>query len=178
MRKTILTALFGALALVLAASAVHASEKSISIEYAGTGYDTTVDNGGDGWPVNLSTAEAKGSFGARRLEISTEFYAHPMDCADGYAVEMALIYSASVVTFSANDQLFAFSDSGWMCVHPATGHYYGEAYGVYGGGTGRFEGASGEWMTAFQGYNLEPPGLIPVGFRSINGTVSGTVILP
>jgi hypothetical protein len=49
---------------------------------------------------------------------------------------------------------------------------------VYGGGTGRFEGASGEWISTFEGNNLEPAGLEPVGFRTVVGTVKGTMVLP
>jgi hypothetical protein len=79
-----------------------------------------------------------------------------------------------VYTFADQSQLFGLSQNGWLCVSSATGAYYGEVYGVYNGGTGRFEGATGEWATEFDGFILHPP----IGFRSIRGTADGTLVTP
>ncbi|MCU0989929.1 MAG: hypothetical protein MUE63_10175 [Xanthomonadales bacterium] len=178
MKKQFLLLLAGALTLMLYVPAGQAGTEPIAVNFAGSNYDTAVDNLDDGLPLSLSYTQAKGSFGAKQLDISAEFYPSDVDCQTGYSIEVGMLYSASVTTFADHSQIFGFSDSGWMCVHPTTGHYYGEVYGVYGGGTGRFEGASGEWVTTFEGYNLEPPGLEPVGFRTIVGTVNGTIALP
>jgi hypothetical protein len=178
MKKQFLFVLAGALALMLYVPASQAGTVSVASTYAGSGYDTAVDNFDDGLPVSLSFTQAKGSFGAQRLDISAEFYPSDVDCRTGYSIEGGLVYSASVTTYADHSQNFGFSDSGWICVHPETGHYYGEVYGVYGGGTGRFEGASGEWISTFEGNNLEPAGLEPVGFRTVVGTVKGTMVLP
>jgi hypothetical protein len=184
--KTVLKGALVALALSLASTGA-AWAAPIHVTWTGSGWDTHVDNLEDGWPVNLISAMATGSFGAKRAEIATEFYvADPEDfditCKPGYDMFFGIVLSTSVVTFEAHDQLFAFSNSGWMCLSTAmelNGHFYGEAYGVYGGGTGRFNGATGEWMTTFEGNNLEMPeavsGLIPVGFRAISGEIKGHV---
>jgi hypothetical protein len=161
MKKQFLYPLAGALMLGLIVPVGAACGEPISLKYAGTGYDTSVDNFLDGLPVNISLAEAKGSFGAKRVEISAEFDPINLDdhpgCADGYDIAVGLLYSASVATFSDQSQLFGFSDQGWMCANSQNGHYYGEVYGVYGGGTKRFADASGTWMSAFEGNDLEPP---------------------
>jgi len=151
---------------------------SLFMTYTGTGYDTTVDNLNDDNPVSLSLADAKGSFGAVRSEITAEFFYSDVDCESGYDVGAELLFSASVTTFEKRDQLWGFSQQGWMCFNMSTGHYYGHVDGTYGGGTGRFEGASGEWSTDFDGQSLEPPTLNRIGFRTISGVTHGNVVFP
>ena len=184
--KTVLQGATVALALSLA-SAGAAWAAPIHLTWTGTGWDTHVDNLDDNLPINMISAMATGSFGAKRVEVSTEFYpADPDDfgvtCLPGYDMFVGILLSTSAVTFQDHDQLFAFSDQGWMClsVDPEMkGHFYGVAYGIYGGGTGRFTGATGEWETTFDGYNLHLPeavtGLAHAGFRSISGEINGHV---
>ncbi len=153
----------------------------VNLKYTGTGWETTVDNFDDGYPVTISTAEAKGSLGASRVEITGEWM--PWDVPEvvcgGEELEFKLVFSASVATFTNFSQLFAFSDVGWMCVDEDTGHYYGMVYGIYQGGAGKFVGATGEWVSDFDGFFLEPP-TIPavIGFRTITGNVKGYFELP
>lgn len=167
-----------AIFVLISAMASEAWAAPISVTFAGTGYDTSVDNLGDGLPINISLGDAKGSFGASRVDISAEFFPLDVECESGYEFEVGLLYAASAITFENQSQLFGFSNQGWMCINMSNGHYYGQAIGVYGGGTGRFEGATGEWVTDFDGFRLEPPGLSPVGFRSISGVTKGNVELP
>ena len=153
----------------------------VNLRYTGTGWDTTIDNFDDGYPVTISTADAKGSLGASGVEITGEWM--PWDVAEvtceGEEVEFKLVFSASVATFENHSQLYAFSDVGWMCVDQDTGHYYGMVFGVYQGGAGKFVGATGEWVTDFDGFFLEPPTLPAViGFRTITGNVKGYFELP
>ncbi len=151
----------------------------ISLRYTGTGWDTTVDNFDDGFPVTISIADAKGSHGASKVEITGEWMVgdfEGVDCED--YDEFVLVFSASVATFVNQSQLFAFSDLGWMCLNTVSGHYYGKVFGIYNGGSGRFEGATGQWMTDYSGFFLEPPTLKTIGFRSITGSVKGNVDLP
>ena len=168
----------GALTLMLCVPASQADTESITVTFAGTGYDTTVDNFDDGLPLGLVSAHAKGSFGAKQVDISSEFLEADVDCQAGYLIELGLVYSAWVITYADNSQTFGYCPSGWACVNPTTGHYYGEVEGVFLGGTGRFEGVSGELISRYDGYNLEPPGLEPVGFRTMTGKTTGTIELP
>jgi hypothetical protein len=168
--------------LVLLFSTVSlAWAEQVHLKYTGTGWDTTVDNFDDGYPVTMSIGEAKGSPGASRVEITGEWM--PWDIAEvtceGDEVEFKLVFSASVGTFQNRGQLFGFSDFGWMCVDQVTGHYYGIVWGIYQGGAGKFAGATGEWVSDFDGYFLEPPTLPAViGFRSMTGNVKGHFELP
>jgi len=162
------------IALSCVAMAGTAWAEHILIQFAGTGFDTSVENGGNGPPIDMSIAEARGSFGAKRAEISVEFDYAAIDCPDGH-IGLSIAYSSSVVTYGDQSQTYGFSNSGWMCLSLQTGHYFGEAYGVFIGGTGRFAGATGDWVSSFQGDNLEPPNINNIGFRSITGTIKGTV---
>ena len=182
--KTVLQGASVALALMLASTGA-AWAAPMHIQWSGSGWDTSLDNFDDGYPVNITVAEARGSFGVSRIEVSCEFSADDLgdiegvECAEGYGTLLGVLYSAHVSTFENLDQLYGASNEGWMCVNMTTGHYYGEIHGGYAGGTGRFAQAEGWWSTTFEGQNLELPeavtGLEPVGFRSISGKMHGEV---
>ena len=182
--KSVLQGATVACGLALAAAS-PAWAAPIHVEWSGSGWDTHIDNFSDGYPVNITVADANGSFGVTRIEISCEFTAYdPQDvegveCEEGYDVLLGVLYSAHVGTYANLDQLYGASNEGWMCVNMTTGHYYGDIHGGFAGGTGRFLGASGWWQTTFEGQNLELPesvtGLEPVGFRSITGKMKGEV---
>lgn len=181
--KTVLQGATVALALSLAFTGA-AWAKDVKFTWAGTGWDTHIDNLDDGMGVNISIAEVNGPYGAKRLEISCEFSPPGGDdtegvvCDEGYDMLVGVLYSANALTFENLDMLYGASDTGWMCMNTEVGHYYGEVYGQYIGGTGRFEQATGEWTTSFAGQRLEPITLEPVGFRSIYGEVEGYVEFP
>lgn len=170
--------------LVLAAAG-QAWAAPMHVQWSGSGWDTHIDNLDDELPVNITIAEATGSFGVTRIEVSCEFTPYDLadiedvECEDGYDLLLGVVYSAHVSTFKNLDQLYGVATDGWMCLSRTTGHYYGEIYGGYAGGTGRFLGAEGWWETTFEGQNLEGPedvtGLQPVGFRSISGKMHGQV---
>lgn len=181
--KTVLQGATVALGLFLASSGV-AWDKDVKFSWAGTGWDTHVDNAPAGLGINLSIADVQGPFGAKRLVVSCEFSPPGGDdtegvvCDDGYDMLLGVLYSAHTMTFENLDLLYANADTGWMCLSTTTGHYYGEIHGDYIGGTGRFLGATGEWMTSFEGQRLEPPFLNDVGFRSIHGVSTGYIQFP
>ena len=181
--KTVLKSALVAFALSLAMTGA-ASAKDVKFSWAGTGWDTTIDNLGDELYLNLSIAEVSGPFGAKRIAVSCEFSppgspdTDDVVCDDGYDMLLGVLYSAHTMTFERLDQLYATSDEGWMCLNMDTGHYYGEVNGDYIGGTGRFLGATGEWTTTFAGQRLEPVTLESVGFRSIYGESTGYIDFP
>lgn len=147
---------------------------NIKVSYAGIGYKTTFDTNGDGFPVDLSLTDSQGTLGAAKLAITTEWFIDPHECPDGFDVPFVLVNTATAYTFADQSQLFGFSQDGWLCANSTTGVYYGEEHGVYNGGTGRFEGATGEWTTKFEGATLDPS----IDFRSIRGTAEGTLVMP
>jgi hypothetical protein len=159
---------------LLAAPVASAGEKVINSRYAGVGYDTAVDTNGDGLRVGITHADWQGTFGQAQLAITTEWFVFPRACRDGYDVPLALVNSAAIATFADQSQLFAFSQNGWLCLSSSTGAYYGEVYGIYNGGTGRFTDATGTYTTKFEGQGLDPT----IGFRSIRATVEGRLTNP
>jgi hypothetical protein len=169
-----LAATLVACAGLLAAPVASAGEKVINSRYAGVGYDTAVDTNGDGLRVGITHADWQGTFGQAQLAITTEWFVFPRACRDGYDVPLALVNSAAIATFADQSQLFAFSQNGWLCLSSSTGAYYGEVYGIYNGGTGRFTDATGTYTTKFEGQGLDPT----IGFRSIRATVEGRLTNP
>ncbi|KPK52329.1 MAG: hypothetical protein AMS22_09385 [Thiotrichales bacterium SG8_50] len=168
--------LIAAVALLLTplmAATSYAREVPVKISYTGSIVPIPVDVDDDEAVATVVDAQSKGSFGASMSHIVTEWTPTGL-CDDGY-VQFALIHSAVVVTFSNGDQLFgAGAGNGWMCLDldPAgDGFFYGEAYGDFTDGTGRFEGASGSFSSPFTGNNLTftefgyPFGPIQGGFQ-------------
>lgn len=165
---------FIACAAALAAGAAVAGEQSLRISFAGTGFDTAVDTNYDMFPVQLSHAAMKGSFGAADLVITTEWEPGSVVCPAGYDLPLTLVNSALVITSPDQSQVFGFSEDAYMCVNTTNGLYLGEMSGIYNGGTGRYEGAGGEWKVTFTGATLDPP----IGFRSVLGEGMGRLVLP
>jgi hypothetical protein len=149
-----------------------AGETPISLRYAGTGWDSHA--GGcnpDGNKVSLTTGTAQGTFGNSTITITTEWrIENAVTCSVGFPLKYSLVNSAVVLTFPDQSQLFGISQTGWICV-TAAGQYFGEVSGAYVGGTGRFQSATGDYVSKFDGQYLEQN----VDFRSIRGTVEGTV---
>lgn len=178
-RTRLATFMAGALACaaVLFAPVASAGDRNVSLRFAGTGQDLGLEATPGGTLSQVTTAAVQGTFGNSELVIRTEWSDYiiaPPDCAAGFGVKVTLINSALVITAADQSQVFGFSTNGWMCVNTTNGAYYGEVYGVYQGGTGRFEGASGSWTAKYDGYTLDPT----IGFRSIRGTATGKLILP
>ena len=158
---------------VLFAPPSIAGEQPMSLRYAGVGYDTKVDGLiPDDQTVTLTTGTASGTLGAAEIAITAEFrmLQDATGCPTGFPVKYALVYSATVLTFKDQSQLFGFSTLGWLCAN-AGGGYVGEVQGIYQGGAGRFASATGDFVSKFNGAYLDPS----IGFRSIRGTVEGTV---
>jgi hypothetical protein len=175
------TALTVLLIGLLFAPVAQAKDVPIYIEYTGTGHDLLHPGFGDLTPDNIVLADAKGSFGAKSTAIVVNFGAPPAiddPCKAGYTF-LGIEYARAVTSFKDGSQLFATVIPGagsYMCVNFDTGHYYGIATGVFIGGNGRFEGASGPFESPFDGYNLTSAAMGEYPFRSIKGWFDGTVI--
>lgn len=175
-----LFAVFAPCAIVglLAAPVCNAGDKDVRIVLVGTGEDTSFDPNQDGLPVGFSRGEFHGTFGNGTFTITSEFIVVPHPCPAGHDIPLNVVKVSTIMTFSGKDQLFGGSTDGWMCVSSATGHYVGEIHGVTIGGTGRFEGATGEWTSTYDGFNQPPVFVEPVvGFRSFQGEMVGTLTM-
>lgn len=154
------------------ASTSYAGDTPLKFSYAGTGHDLGVDLNDDGLMLGITYAQTRGStFGTAMLTITSEF-ALDLDvvCEVDY-LPLTLFQSTIVLTTDSGEQIFGFGGGGDACLNPVTGHMYGDAYGVYRGGTGRFANATGEYYTEYTVLNVEPAS----GLRAVQGTVEGSL---
>jgi hypothetical protein len=176
--KAIIVAIIGlGLLSPQVSEAGQGGSKTVNMSYAGSGFDTQFDSNGDGLYVSLSQTTGKGSLGKSTIEISAEF--GPLGAYDCFppntpaVVGFPLVSSEAIYTFADQSQLFAVSSGGYLCLNTDGGNYWGQVEGEFVGGTGRYGGATGTYTSPFQGQNLGNPDF--GGFRSITGTVEGTV---
>ena len=158
----------------------QADEVPIQFSYTGTGFDIPVfDYTVDPYPSNLVQGPTTGSFGPSHSLIMTKFeYIDDTTCGEG-VYYFRIIYGASVITFKDGSQLWGYVIPGPdsdMCLDPATGAFEGQATGIFAGGSGRFENVGGNFVQVFDGLNLTSAQLGHVGFRSIKGTTTGTLV--
>lgn len=183
-RRTVFALATAMLALPLATTVTYANEVPLKIEWTGTFADTPWDFvGPDGLFVDMIYAQGRGSFGPSLITILTEFMdATPPPqhdfCTQPWNRYLVIAHSNGVTTFKNGDQLYFFINpgEGWMCLDFSDSSYTGATHGYYNGGTGRFENASGEFTTPFDGRNMTAMQL-GIGFGSIYGEIVGTVDL-
>jgi len=153
---------------------------SIKIDWTGTVRDTSINVIPDPGPMQHFTdvidAQAKGSFGPSNVTVVTEFFEMAGVCESQDDLYLQLGHSTLVTTFSNDDQLYGYATWGYLCMDLATGIYEGHASGLYTGGTGRFENATGVWETPYDGKNLTIL-TYGFGFGNIYGTLTGTLQL-
>ena len=159
------------------ATSSYADELPISGKWAGSVVQVGFDLNGDDVSANLIDAQIKGSFGMRSLDVLSEYMPVGLCSTDPDVWEFAFLYSKPILTFANGDQLWGTITSGSMCMHSLTAEYTGEGRGVYTGGTGRFEDASGTFTVTFSGKNLTLLTL-GFGFAPIRGDIVGTLALP
>ena len=79
---------------------------SVKVKYAGTGYDTTIEMIEDGFPVNLTYARGKGTFGNSTIAITAEFVYDERVlalCPEGYVLPLAVVPTLrNALTISRN----------------------------------------------------------------------------
>ena len=181
-----LTFLLGSILLMLplAFSASYAGEKPIHSTWEGTVIDTSINvvppPGEPPIPdlvANYITAQVRGSLGPASMAVLSEFTFAGFCDVEETVLYVMMAYSKPVTTFKNGDQLWGEITIGDMCLDTVTGDFLGSAKGVYTGGTGRFEGATGSFTVDFGGTNLALPTL-GVGFGAIYGEIEGTLELP
>lgn len=165
MRKWIWLACLGVLGATLSA---NAGAKPLAFTFATSGGATAYDSNLDGMPLSVTFGKIKGSLGNGDISIASEWRSGDVDCPAG-VLEFTLVSNRVVAVSPDLSQLIANGSSGWMCVDPTTGYFWGGAAGEYLGGTGRYKGATGTWTSTFDGYQLGG------GYTLLNGSVKGTL---
>ena len=166
----------------------QAGEARLKFHYAGTVVNM-VDPLNFGDSIIISDADANGSFGAMQIRVVSKFI--PMmpipdpevSCDMPANVPFVMDYARSVTTFKDHSEMFVVWDSGWLCGtpgEPGAAAYEGFVEGRIVGGTGRFEGATGEITSTFGGFDLTGPFVIGgpefPSFGSWKGITTGTVV--
>ena len=164
---------------VLGAPTVFAGKDKVtdlSATFAGAGFDI-VDPDADGYPINVFMTEVKGTFGKSSLIFLSEF-AEDTDssvtCPPGFEQAFDLVRCVTTLTTANVDQLWGWFTGGYLCMTNDNMAWVGGASGAYFGGTGRFQGATGQWSTEYSGANFDAES----GYRTISGTIVGTVNTP
>ena len=163
----------------------QAGEAKLKMEYAGTIFNMMDFSDG----TIISDADAKGSFGPTQVRVVSKFTPFlpipdpQVSCSMTEKVPFVMEYARSVTTFKDFSEMFIVWTTGWLCGtpgDPGQASYDGFAEGEIVGGTGRFEGASGEVTTSFSGFDMAGP--IVIGgpefpsFGSWKGTIEGKVV--
>ena len=150
-----------------------------------------LDESGNPASFLISEAEMKGSLGATRLSIVSNFVPDfSLTVCQPGEIPLSLDYARSVQTLKDLSVYYADYDTGWICVSPGPAgiaSYYGKVTANVIGGTGRFEGATGYLESDFGGVDLtgqfvvDCPTCAPEipfpGYSSFVGTFTGKISL-
>ena len=159
------------------ATASYAKDVRISGKWAGSVVQVGFNLNGDDVSANLIDAQIKGSFGMKSLDVLSEYAPVGLCATEPDIWQFSFLYAKPVLTFANGDQLWGTMESGYMCMHSLTAEYAGDGYGIFTGGTGRFEGATGTFTVTYSGKNLTLLTL-GFGFAPISGDIVGTLVLP
>ena len=152
------------------------NDTDISVSYAGSGFDL-VDPDEDGYAINIFMTESKGTFGKSSMTVLSEFAPDTdssVSCPAGFDLPFDLVRCVTTLTTANVDQLWGWYTGGYLCMTADHLQWVGQAGGVWIGGTGRFQQATGEWTTNYAGANFD----LESGYRTITGTMEGSVTMP
>ncbi len=161
---------------------LSSAQVDMNLRFAGTFISRVqyvVPSTGEPATSPLIRLKAKGSPGPCEISFfggqdETVGFPPDEDCCGGPAcLLISVIENPQVLTFNDLSLLFATGD-GEVCIDLLTGIATGTVDLTFTGGTGRFEGATGEAVSDFE--------IVPVSsdgsFNSETGTTVGTIVLP
>ena len=174
--KTALSAGAGATAVVMVMSASPAAAGDIQVNWRLAGslvldVDIVDPRTGGSTTAGLLHFKAVGSPGAAEVRILSQLdFSAPVDsCLGGAGALFAFVANDTIATFNDLSQLYIVMDTGTGCLDFGTGEFDIEIDFVVAGGTGRFEGASGDLHLS--GSNAPVTGLFLNAFADVEGTI-------
>lgn len=181
---TMQTALLGvALATISFGAPLDALSKEIHIrlKYSGSAISTHADPNGDGINAGLGTVACTSNLGRCTSQgVGEAALAGPAICPNGNpGINLTLVPGTGhgLTRFErTGDLLFGEIVSETVCYDPSTGTQFKTGTSRVTGGTGRFEGATGQ--TEFEG--VQRPLYVDAngnGFAAQTGTIRGTITL-
>ncbi len=184
--------LFKAVALFICASAflgltvscdndskAQSSEIEFTEVYSGS-FETgpmATDTNGDGRPSNLGQFLGTSTFGSVAIQSLNEFepVLESTNCDIGED-EFVLVQGHFVKRFSNCELIFGNWNSGFSCFDPLTSISTTTQTGVFTGGTGQFENATGPVQIDFTSTFLATPATDGFTFGGTSGEGFGTII--
>jgi hypothetical protein len=135
------------------------------------------DTNGDGRPANVGQFVGTSTFGSVSIQSLNEFepVLENANCAEGQD-EFTLVRGNFVKRFSNGELIFGSWTSGVSCFDPLTNISTTTQMGVFTGGTGQFENASGPIEIDYTSNFLAVPSEDGFAFGGTSGTGSGTII--
>lgn len=148
--------------------------KRVNSSFAGGGSEAGPDSNDDGILPIRYNVETRGAPGAGNSVLFVEGLepGPPVGCpSEDFEIRIDLLASSFVTTFNDLSTLAGVGTSGFVCVDIDTGASVAESEGVFVGGSGRFEGASGTWTASSEGTDFGVP-------AQIRGQLVGEIVLP
>ena len=158
--------------LLISTASAQAADIKINQKFSGATHPTMIDSDDDGVHASAGSYQIFGSPGRSTAEGFAEFSAFEFTGAPGCELRAEMVTESFVETFNDGSMLFNWVTEGFNCVDLATGEIGGELIGIITGGTGRFAGASGEFMVDF---NAKAATEVQNVFY---GTITGVITLP
>ena len=157
----------------IVAGTAQADEMTIKHQtFSGASHETMVDTNGDFAFAAVMNLESKGGLGQSTSTHMTEYTAYTFsDCPDGVPTAH-LVQHSYVQTFNDLSMLYGVATAGRICFDPNTSELTCEEEGIFDGGTGRFEGATGSWTVNCEIF------LVGETMTALTGTLDGTVSVP
>jgi hypothetical protein len=149
-----------------------AGGKKLDQQFSGRGHATMIDTNGDGTFAAAINFESRGSPGPSSFLAMGEFTAFtPGDCPGGVP-RADLVQESFVQTFRDLSMLFYEATAGHICFDPITTEVNCDIEGIFTGGTGRFEGATGPWTVECELFS------VGASVSATTGTLKGRIELP
>ncbi len=137
----------------------------------------STDTNGDGRPANLGQFLGTSTFGSVAIQSLNEFelVLENANCDIGED-EFSLVQGHFVKRFSNGELIFGNWDSGFSCFDPETSTSTTTQTGVFIGGTGQFENATGPVEINYTSTFLATPPVDGFTFGGTSGTGFGTIV--
>ena len=160
-------------------SNAQGNETQFTETYSGSfvSASTVTDTNDDGSPANVGEFAGTSTFGAVTIQSLNEFEAagDNSGCPAGQ-IEFTLVQGHFVKRFENGDLIFGNWMSGISCFDPATMTSETTQNGVFAGGTGQFENATGPIQIDYNSTFLADNADQGFSFGGSDGTGEGTVV--
>ena len=138
---------------------------------------SATDTNGDGRPANVGQFMGTSTFGSVSIQSLNEFEPVLENAACNLGEdEFSLVQGHFVKRFSNGELIFGSWSSGFSCFDPITNTSTTTQVGMFTGGTGQFENATGSVQIDYGSTFLATPGVDGFTFGGTSGIGFGTIV--